>query len=425
MLVKKPGLVIDQYEVNLEGFDEIFLIGVGKAAYEQTNALFNYLSTASSISHLAINGFILTKKGEQQDPSCSLELHYAAHPIPEQSSVDATKRLLEVMQSRGAKTFFIFVLSGGASALLELPHPHFSLEDIQAISRELIRGGADIHEINAIRKELSLVKNGGLLKSVKASDLMILATSDIFSGEISYLGSGPLHFKKTNEQKLINLAQKYLSKMLRNKFFDFLHSKQRKQLQLENQKTKKAKQVFTHVLLTPQAFVKTAAETLKQLSFATFIYDAFKGGDIEEGVKGHIEYLKHVLPAHQGTPFAIVSGGEYTVKVSGNGIGGRNTHFVLLMAKQIFELNVLNQTTTELEKIWICSIGSDGDDGNSGHAGSYLDYKQYQLAKKTGHNLNDYIGRFDSCCYFKSIDCLIKLGPTGTNVCDLRMILFN
>ena len=335
---------------------KIHIFGLGKASSFQVKALIDILSSQESqLDYGEIVSY--TKEGHTLNQQNIFELE-GSHPVITEKNVENTMRFIEKLSSISEDDTLFFLLSGGGSALLELPIEGVKIDDLIQKYRELLLSGENINVINTQRKKLSKVKNGGLLKFIKSKNIIQLGTCDIPNEKIEDVSSGPLisTHNKTSNLKTITLASG-------SSLINFLCSK--------NSKRIKGK-----------------------------IYDT----DLDTAVS---DIIKH-LPQKGESLFC---GGEIPISVPKNcGQGGRNTHFVLALAMTIYK-DIKNRD------IKILSLGTDGGDGETDAAGAYIDYDLYcKLEGKT------FLEHFNSYEYFDKVGTLIKTGPTKTNVMDLRCI---
>ena len=339
----------------LEKIDNIYLFSVGKAGLGMAKAaekvLGSHIKGGVAISH--------------QEGHCNFVKHYTStHPLVSQKSISGAKKLLKAMRSMGENDFFIFCLSGGASAMIEKPIEGLSLEDFQKISSSLLGSGIDIKALNIVRKAISEIKGGKLADSTKANG-RVLVLSDVIGDDLNTIGSAPMmngkipHHIIGNNEIALKQAKKYISKHIDT--------------------------------------VKIVTTTLNRSSKKAASYIAKQ---IEKYDRKH-------------DCFCLLFGGETTTKVKGDGQGGRN---------QELALRLLLQKCVS-ENISILSAGSDGIDGNSPATGAFLDFEIYQKMKKSKLDPKAYLKKSDSYHFFEQLGYDFTIGATGTNVMDFIIVL--
>ncbi len=371
----------------------LILISVGKAAWQMAKTA---LETIPDIDE----GIVITKyehvKGELKNILC----YEAGHPVTDENGLLATEKALEMVKGLKKEDTVLFLLSGGASALFEAPLVTFS--EYQEINRELLNCGADIKEINTIRKRLSKVKGGKFALACKPANVFNIFLSDIIDDSMDMIGSGPTYPDSSTSAEALSIVEKYhLS--FSDYAFQLLHKETVKNLD----------NIESHVSGSVRELCKAAAEICEQLGYDTKIVDtqltmeAKKAGKM---IGKRIQSLSSAI----NKPTALIYGGETTVKVTGNGKGGRNQELVLSACPYLENTEAL-----------LFSIGSDGTDGPTDAAGGIVDSYSNNKLKEKNISVDDVLVNNDSYDALKKIDALIFTGPTGTNVNDLTIALIN
>ena len=394
------------------------LIGIGKMAYP----LISELKSSSLLGR----PFVITKTQifDQADRDASLKICIGSHPHLDFKSLQAGQELLsflEESQKFGDHDMFVG-LTGGASSLVDILPDGVSSEFIFKLNSELLKSGADIEDVNQIRQEFSCLKNGGLLTFSKASSVHTFITSDIPSGNFEKVGSSPTVYKAPDFSELKVLVKNLLSTQVGQKALSFLESKNRSLLLQKKEKAFKEKDVRTYLI----ADYKRLSKKIK-LSFEdqVFVKEEPYACEIGKAVKEHIKQLKKILDEDlfkAGGGFYL-TGGETPVLVKGKGLGGRNTEFVLRMAKELFFDNVLGLSEIVLKRVAVASFATDGTDGETSAAGAWFDYSSFSKAKLSGIELESYLKDNDSYNYFKKLGCLINIEKGEVNIMDLRIVL--
>jgi len=339
----------------LKKMKKLYLFSVGKAGFGMAKA-------AEKILGSLIDGGIAISHQEGQ---CSfIEHHTSTHPLVSQKSVEGADKLIEAMETMGKDDFFIFCLSGGASAMIEKPINGIALEDFKKISSALLGSGIDIQTLNTVRKAISQVKGGKLAEHTKAKGV-VLVLSDVIGDDLSTIGSAPMMNGKIPHHIIGNntIALKEAKKYIRSK-------------------VDKVKIVTTMLNGTSKEAARYLAKKIKAYDKK---YDSF----------------------------CLLFGGETTTEVKGTGKGGRN---------QELALRLLDKVQVS-DKISILIAGSDGIDGNSPAAGAFLDADIYTKMKTKGLDPKTYLKNSDSYTFFKALDADFTIGATGTNVMDFMIIL--
>jgi len=357
---------------------KIHIFGVGKAAAYQVQALKNLISRSSLSNQLGIC-VALTKHGHGCADTNITQIE-GDHPNISQTNLNNSKLFLKLLNTNVRQDdILFFILSGGASALLELPIPEISLEKLTNIYNSLLRSGLNIHEMNQVRKSLSLLKNGGLWHHIPTNNVIQLVTCDIPSGETSDVGSGPLMFRDIDYIKV-------------NSFLS-THN-----VTITNQHQTPLRDPFS-------VTIQSASTLLKQLQqkFSTSPYKIY-----DCPLDQMITDILSQLPSKNEI---LLSGGEAVITVPANhGLGGRNTHATLELARHIF-------SNTTNHDIHILCMGTDGTDGDTNAAGAYINYSLYNETEAI-----KFLTNYDSYSYFKTFNSLIKTGTTKSNVMDVRFL---
>jgi len=388
--------------IDLSGFNHVYIVGAGKAALGMASTFCSLLDNKVAAGAITIPYGIKTKKIKR------VLVTRASHPVPDNAGVAGTRRIISTLRKAKAGDLVVFLLSGGGSALMPMPASGISLVDKQKITGLLLRSGASIHEINTIRKHLSAVKGGQILRHVGAScSILSLIISDVIGDDLGIIASGPTYHDNSTFGDALNILQKYHIKSPAN-VIDYLFKGARGMIP-ETPKPQEA--FFSHIhniIIGNNAVACKAAEAYfrKRRIRAVYLGSEFNGQAKEFG-----SFLAHIILDARYRHLAIVAGGETTVKLDRrrSGIGGRNQEAALSC------LMHLNQ-----ENVAIGCMGTDGIDGNSDAAGALVSSKTIMLAKKM--DLQKYLNRHDSYHAFRKLNSLIYTGFTGTNVNDISII---
>jgi glycerate 2-kinase len=391
----------------------IWVIGAGKAAAHMGRTLEKILGPCLS------GGLVVTKYGHGV-PLARLTLLESGHPLPDQNSVAAGSRLISFVRSEIAPEDLVFcVLSGGASALVTSPVAGVTWEDKQECTRLLLNTGADIRELNTIRKHLSVLKGGGLARLLAPTRVIALILSDVVGDRLDTIASGPLAPDATTFGDCVEILQRLelldrVPQSVRELFLDGAAGK-------IPETPKAGDPAFTNVMSvlvgSNAAACTAAAREARRLGYRPAVITARLEGDNREAARFHMSLAQEVAAENRPVrrPACILSGGETTVKVTGTGKGGRNMEFALACARTLAALDAPGL---------VASIGTDGTDGPTDAAGALVDNTTLARSLNFGAGfLSESLANNDSYGFFQRLGDLIITGPTGTNVMDLHIIL--
>ena len=406
---------IGEKEFTLDDFQRMFVLGFGKASVPMAKALIDLFGER------IINAKVVTKdEGFQVDSGYqnTLEVLLGGHPIPTSASIESTQIMLNGLPPLTAKDLVWVVVSGGGSALFSEPIIGVSLDDLQQTTEMLLRSGADIQEINTIRKHLDLVKGGRLALRLDPASVITLILSDVIGDRLDMIASGPTVADPTSYVDALNVIRKYqLIKKIPLSIMKNLEKGAEGKLP-ETMKPEDPRNArIEHHLVGNNIKAATAALCCaEELGYQSLIMSSHLTGkteDVAEFLGGVIQTeFKHQQPLKR--PACLIFGGETTVEVKGNGLGGRNQDLALRMVSWL----------ATCPQILFISLATDGEDGPTDAAGAVVDQNVFKIAtEQLGMNVKSYIENNDSYNFFKRVDGLIRTGSTGTNVNDLVIIL--
>jgi len=405
MSLKDQTLSIGGHEIHLGNIENIYVIGAGKASA----AMGHYVETI--LGNRIKGGHIVVKYGH----SCKLkkiEVTEAGHPVPDGNGFSATNEIIRIAAEASANDLVICLISGGGSALMaDLPNGLLP-EDLYIVNNLLVRCGAAINEINCVRKHLSKVKGGQLARIVRPAQLVTLIVSDVVGNLPEVIASGPTVADPSTFQEALDVIHKYnLAEDLTSGVLNYLRDGASG---LKPETPKPGDPVFDNVLnvlaRTIQNALKGSKTEALKLGYKSFIIDDAVHGDVESVsemlVSTAISFRNNTdIPK----PACLLFGGETTIRVTGNGMGGRNQHLALTAAMRL----------QNLPGITILAAGTDGNDGNTDAAGAVVDSGTVPAALKKNIDPAIYISEFDTYNFFRKTGGLIITGPTYTNVMDL------
>ncbi len=395
---------------DLNAFDKIFLVGSGKASTSMAQAIEEIFGDRLT------KGVITTKYGHLL-PLKKTKIIEAGHPIPDQKGYEGARKIQRLLKESGPKDLVIFLLSGGGSALLPFPADHIDLREKQEVTQLLLDCGADIKEINTIRKHISMMKGGWLAKWAYPSTVIAFILSDVVGDQLDVIGSGPTVPDPSTFEEAWEILKKY---DLLNEISPSIQKRLRSGKEGKVEETPKPgeivfEKVYNSLIGSNILALLEAKKEAESLGFNTVILSSSIEGETREASRFHTAIAKEVLSSGNPIPrpACILSGGETTVTIKGNGLGGRNQEFVLTGALEI----------SGIERVILLSGGTDGTDGPTDATGALADHTTVQRAKAMGLNPKVHLENNDAYPFFQKLGDLLITGPTHTNVMDVRIIL--
>ncbi|MBU2053550.1 MAG: glycerate kinase [Proteobacteria bacterium] len=397
-------LAIEGKNYRLDEYRGVHVFGSGKASVETARAV------KAVLGGRATDGLVVSNYGAALE---GIEVFESSHPVLTEKSIRAAEILLQRMSALSADDLYIYVLSGGSSALIEKPAPPITLAEMQGLTKGLLANGVPIEELNIVRKHLSLVK-GGRLGRISRARGIVLVVSDVIGDDLEAIGSAPLYFDRSSFADTHAILKKY---GLWEQAPESVRTVVKKGLAGEMEETPKdPSPLIDHFLIGSNLkILRKGKERAEALGIPTRIMSSRLRGEAREVARAIMAMGEEI--ATTGQPFAapvcLLFGGETTVTLKGDGMGGRNQEMVLA---------ALNEFRDNPRFIFL-SAGTDGIDGHSDAAGAVVDHTSYEKAKKAGLRLDDYLARNDSYRFFRETGDLIMTGPTGTNVMDMTALL--
>ncbi|MEA4873496.1 MAG: glycerate kinase [Synergistaceae bacterium] len=378
--------------------DEIILIGLGKASWIMAKA------ASEELKERIVSGAIVTKYGHSRGPLPGIEIYEAGHPLPDSNTLKATERILEITRKAGEAQTILFLVSGGGSALFEKPAEGLSLQSISDITSALLFGGADISELNTVRKHLSLIKGGRFAIHCKPAEIFQITLSDVLGDKLDMIASGPAAPDPSSSQEALAILMKYgipLSPELESA--------------LRSETPKSLDNVSFETAGNVAGLCRAAKKAAEKRGYTSKIVTEDLEGEARltgAAVAGRAKEEMN-RPGSGRAKRCLIWGGETTVKVTGNGKGGRSQELALAAAEMI----------SGSENIVILSAGSDGTDGPTDAAGGIVDGLTWEKISTAGRKPMEMLEDNDSYNALSISGSLFKTGPTGTNVNDLVIAL--
>jgi len=378
---------------------DIYLLAIGKAAYTMAKA------ASEELGDKIKRGIIITKYGHSLGEIEGMEIIEAGHPLPDDNSVKGAEKAIEMIQDMNEIDELIFLISGGGSALFEKPLPGITLNDIIGINSQLLSCGADITEINMIRKRLSCVKAGRFAELCAPAKIFTIIMSDVLGDKIDAIASGPAAPDLSTSEQAMNVIRKYQINV-NNTVKKYIETETPKQLD----------NIETKIIANVNTLCESAAKIAVELGYNPYIVctemncEAREAGRFISAIAKQINSAKIFNP-----PCAVIFGGETVVTIKGAGKGGRNQEIALSAARGI----------DGIDKLIIFSLGSDGTDGPTDAAGGIVDGNTCRRLLEKGMTAENFLADNDSYNGLSEADALIKTGPTGVNINDITVILCN
>ncbi len=379
------------------------VLGAGKAAAAMAREVDEHMPGE-------VEGLVITRYGHAV--ACDrIEVVEAAHPVPDEAGRAAAARILELAESAGKDDLVLCLISGGASALLSLPAEGLSLDDKQAINRALLDSGADITQMNTVRKHLSRIKGGRLAAAADPARVVSLLISDVPGDDPAVIGSGPTVADSTSFEDAMEIVTRFgITKP--KSVIDHL-----KAAADETPKPGDARlqNCETRLIATPQASLEAAVAVALDNGIRPIVLGDSIEGEAREvakvmaGIARQVQ--RHAQPAM--APCVLLSGGETTVTVKGKGRGGRNAEFLLALALHL----------GGMDGVYALAADTDGIDGSEDNAGAIVTPDSLRRAEAEGLNAKAMLADNDGYGFFEKLEDLVKTGPTLTNVNDFRAVL--
>ena len=403
-------LEVDGVAYDLRRFSHIYVVGAGKGSAVMAQGL-------EAILGDRISAGAVTVKYDHVAPVERVTLHEAAHPIPDAAGVQGANAAMELVRRAGSDDLVFCLLSGGGSALWPAPSAGISLAEKQRMTSLLIDCGARIDEINVIRKHLSGIKGGQLARLAASARLITLVLSDVVGDRLDAIASGPTAPDPTTYRDCLNILSHY---DLLDRLPDSVHAHLQRGLAGGVPETPKAGDpVFklgqTVVVANNRLALRAAREAAEACGYRTLLLASTLEGEARHIARMHAAIAQEICQSSQPIPppACIISGGETTVTVRGNGKGGRGQEFALAAALHIAGLN----------GTVVLGGGTDGTDGPTDAAGALADGQTLARAKALGLQPEAFLHRNDAYHFFQALDDLLLTGPTGTNVMDMYVVL--
>jgi glycerate 2-kinase len=408
--LKNSSLQVNGYSFDLKKFNNVYVIGGGKATGSMAESLEQILGKYIT------SGLVNVPYGSKYETRI-IKLHEANHPVPDEAGVEGTHRMLETAEQAKKDDLVICLISGGGSSLMPLPRGEISIADKREITNSLLKCGATINEINTVRKHISDFKGGWLAKKAYPATILNLILSDVVGDPLDFIASGPTVPDSTTFSDAVKVLKKY-------GLWDAAPASIKKVLsdgekgsipETPKAKDEAFKKVYNIVVGNNRFASLAASEQLKSEGLKTLLLTAVLEGEAKHigTVLASIAREASLSGNPISKPAGIIAGGETTVTVTGRGLGGRNQELALAAA---LKLKATDGTV-------IASLSTDGIDGPTDAAGAIIDGKTLARAAKAGLTPEKYLAENNSYNFFSKLNDLIFTGLTGTNVNDISLIV--
>ena len=402
-------LRVQDREYDLAKIRRIFVIGFGKAGAPMAQA------TEEILGDRIERGLVIVKYGHIA-PLDKIQLHEAGHPLLDENSLSGTRKILELLDGSDENDLVICLISGGGSALLELPVDGITLSDFRAATDMLLRAGATINELNAVRKHLSQVKGGQLARRAHGAQIVSLILSDVIGSPLDVIASGPTAPDPTTFADASNIIELRGAGSLPASILQHVE----RGVHGDIPDTPDANDpIFMHVqniVVADNAMACDAAvRQAESLGFNTLLLTTHLQGEAREVAKVFAAIAKEIAQTNRpiAQPACIIAGGETTVTVRGAGKGGRNQELVLAAAIEL----------KGISRVVVLSGGTDGTDGPTDATGAIADVRTLWRAMLRGMDAREFLSNNDAYNFFKPLNDLIVTGPTNTNVNDVIVMI--
>jgi len=377
------------------------VVGAGKAAAAMARAVEENWPGA-------LSGLVVTRYAHAV-PCERIEVVEAAHPVPDQAGVDAARRILSLVQGLQEEDLVLFLGSGGGSSLLSLPAEGLTLDEKRAVTAQLLRSGAAIGEINCVRKHLSSIKGGRLALAAAPAAVCGLLISDVADDDPAVIASGPTVADPTTRDEALAILLRYAIEI--SPAVAALLSGEGAETPKPNDP--RLARATNTIIATASEALAAAADLAAREGTRPIVLGHAVEGEARVIAADHAQAAVKAANALDGGRCVLLSGGELTVTVKGQGRGGRNAEYLLALA-------IALEGTAG---IWALACDTDGIDGSEDNAGAIISPQTLERARRSGADARDYLARNDAYGFFEKIGGLIRTGPTRTNVNDFRAIL--
>ena len=408
--LKGERLRVGGESFNLSDFKSVYVVAFGKAASAMAAALEELLGER-------ITEGIVVSNARSERAFRKMDFHLSSHPVPDEKSVEAAKKVVSLLEKSGEKDLVIFLISGGGSSILAMPSEGLTIEDKRAATQRLMLCGVDTYGLNTVRKKMSQIKGGGLLKKALPSQVITLILSDVVGDRLEFIASGPTVPDTTTYQDAWRVIEALeLEHKIPPRVVVHLEKGRKKSVSPTMDREQYERSGATTIVVGNNHKAIVSMEKMaKKMGYNTLFLSSQISGEAREVAKvlAGISFDIKRFGRPVKKPACILFGGETTVNVMGRGRGGRNTETALSFCFEI----------TGSKGIVGLFAGTDGIDGPTDAAGAICDGQSRLVARSMGISARDHLADNDSYSFFETLGDLIKTGSTGTNVMDVGVVL--
>jgi len=393
----------------------LFVVSFGIASIGMMDGALKYIIDSNLQSKILGDPIVVTNQNcPELIHDVTINAHTSSHPTPSELSVSAAKDVYTYVADAQANDIVLVLISGGGSSLLSMPIEEITLEDKINTTNVLLKCGANINEINSIRKHISNIKGGKLAMICNPANCFSLIISDVINDDLSTIASGPTSPDLTTYNDCLEIIKKYNieDEIPENVFNILISGKDNK----KPETPKVLKNITNNIICSNRIFRKELSAVALKYGYKPILPDIDLNSEAVTEGKNLYDLVESVLKDESSDKFAIITGGETVVNLTGDGVGGRNQELSVAF------LDNVNENLASLE--WsLLSVGTDGIDGPTSAAGALLDNSSLELLRQKDLNIKDFLINNDSNTFLKKIDSLFITGPSGNNVADIQIIL--
>lgn len=399
------------YEYALGRYEHIRVVGCGKAGAAMAQAV------VDTLGERVAEGIVSTKYGHATETAIGpIALVEAGHPHPDRSGLEAAARARELLERSGRDDLIVGLISGGGSALWPLPAEGITLEEKLAATDALLGCGADIVQVNCVRKHLSAIKGGQAARAAWPAEMIVLVVSDVVGDPLDAIASGPFHPDPSTFGQALNVVREHgIERQLPRPVLERLQHGAAGRIPETPKQQEECFRGVQHTICAGNArALGAAAIKARELGLDTRVLTAELQGDVSAAADYLMEQVRSSIESSSGRPVCLLSGGETTVRLArDHGTGGRNQQLALEMAVRL----------DGLEGVAALCCGTDGTDGPTDAAGGVVDSGTMRTAAERGLDIRAALRRNDAYPLLDSLGMLVRTGPTGTNVMDVQVVL--
>ena len=410
------GTVFDYLNTNkvvTANHANIYLVAFGKASISMMSGCLDYL--AKEFPNITIHEKpLIISNTSNEKIKYDVDLNFSSHPVPDEKSISAGNKVINYISSSTKDDLVLFLISGGASALLSKPPPSISLEDKIMLTDLLLKSGASINEMNIVRKHMSDIKGGRLAKLANPSSCHSLIISDVINDDISSIASGPTIADSTTFKEAFDILENY---KLLEKIPPSIISYIKKGINGDEEESpKEINNCINKIISSNRLYREQLASFASLNGYDPIMIPGEITGEAKKEALLLIEYINKHTNDPSSKPLALISGGETVVNMTGSGKGGRNQELALSF--------LANYEKIQTKREWLLlSVGTDGIDGPTDAAGGIIDSISVNKMNQLNLDIMSYLDNNDSYNFLKEVDSLYITGPSGTNVADIQLIL--